>query len=150
MPSTPAGTRSIDRGGRSSVAVTDDEGRALFTRVPTGGRFVASIRDAQRFPLLAPAVLSETDLNAVLEDGSGAAIRLHLVWGDGRPGAGIGFAVRCAEKRFQHIGTTDEDGELRAQGLAPGAYAVRLEVGGGVELELQAGEEHEGDLVLGG
>lgn len=149
---TPAGMQRVEaEPTRAAVAVTDDKGSAHFDRVPAGGQFAASVRDAQRFPLLAPVVLSATDRHAVLKDGSGAAIRLRLVWSDDRPGSGIGFVVRSAEHRFRHLGTTGEDGELRVQGLAPGTYSVGLEVvERRLELRLEAGEDHEETVVLGG
>jgi hypothetical protein len=146
---TPAGARTVDERTRIALALTDDAGKAHFTRVPVGGILVASVRDKGRSPLTGPVVLSATDNYAVLEEGSGSCILLHFVRDDGSPGGRFGFVVRNAESGFQHIATTDEKGDLLMQGLAPGRYNVLTEVGTRkIDLELEAGEVHEETIVL--
>lgn len=151
MSTTPAGERRIE-GTVERVAYqeTDDQGKAHFDRVPADGVYVAFLRDADSLPLVAPVHLPSRERHATLQAGSGAALRLHLVWhDDGRAGAGVGFVVRGTGLRRQIVGISDEAGEILVPGLTPGEYRVGLDAGDTWrDFVLTAGEELEDTIAL--
>lgn len=128
-----------------AIATTDDEGRFAFLRLPAGrytvsvskpawvttflgaarpgvapGRFFALDADEQRTDLVVPLI-------------RGAVISGRIVDPDGRPLAGVSPSVQIARmaggrRVLSRMGSlsspTDDSGEFRVYGLAPGTYIV--------------------------